>query len=76
MSVSKVKVIQVGNSLGITLPKEVLERLHADKGDTMMLVETGSGYILSSFDPEVSEEVALAREVAKQYRHTLRELAK
>jgi putative addiction module antidote len=76
MSIIKVKVIQVGNSLGITLPREMLDRMHAEKGDTLMVVEAEGGYVISAYDPEISEELALAREVAKQYRHTLRELAK
>jgi len=35
----KVKVTQVGNSMGILLPKEALKKLKAEKGDMLYLVE-------------------------------------
>ncbi len=76
MAVVQAKVMQVGNSLGIVLTKEMQDKMNVGKGDTLMLVETDCGYSISAFNPEIAEEVALARDVSKQYRHTLRELAK
>ncbi len=76
MAAIKAKVTQVGNSLGVVLPKEMLERLHVTKGDQLMFVETDSGYSVSGYDPDVAEELALAREIMSAYRHTLRELAR
>ena len=32
-----VKITTVGNSAGIVLPKEILSRLHVEKGDTITL---------------------------------------
>ncbi len=37
------KVIAIGNSAGIILPKEALERLNVRKGDSLFLQETSSG---------------------------------
>jgi len=42
----KVKVTQVGNSMGILLPKEALKKLKAEKGDMLYLVEKSEGYTL------------------------------
>ncbi len=33
----KIKVVQVGNSLKITIPVEIAEHLHIKKGDTVQL---------------------------------------
>ena len=36
----KLKVTTVGNSTGIILPKELLEKLRISKGDTLYVTET------------------------------------
>lgn len=70
------KVTQIGNSLGVILPREVASRLRLAKGDEVSLVETADGIELTPFDPEFEERMAVARRVAKRYRNALRELAK
>jgi len=70
------KVTQIGNSLGVILPREVANRLRLAKGDEVSLVETPDGIELTPFDPEFEERMAAARRVAKRYRNALRELAK
>jgi putative addiction module antidote len=72
----KVKVTTVGNSTGIVLPKEVLAKMQIDKGDSLYLTETINGFEISPYDPSFEEEMATARQVMKQYRNALRELAK
>ena len=71
-----VKVTQIGNSLGIVLPKEVIERLGIARGQQLSLCETANGIELSPFDPEFEEQMRLAEEIMDRYRDTLRELAK
>lgn len=39
----KVKVACIGNSMGILLPKEVLTKFKADKGDVLYLVDEPGG---------------------------------
>jgi putative addiction module antidote len=34
------KVTTVGNSVGVILPKEILERLRVKKGDSLYVIET------------------------------------
>lgn len=72
----QVKVTQIGNSLGVVLPKEVVERLGIARGQILSLSETTNGIELSAFDPEFKEQMRIAEEVMDRYRDTLRELAK
>ena len=72
----KVKVTQVGNSLGVILPKEALARLNVEKGDTLSLVETPNGVELSLYNESLDDEMNAARKAMRQYRNALRELAK
>jgi putative addiction module antidote len=70
------KLISVGNSVGVTLPKELLARLGIGKGDTLYAVETPDGVRLTTADPEFAAQMAVARRIMKERRAVLRELAK
>ena len=72
----QVKVTQVGNSLGVILPKDLVERLGITRGQQLSVIETANGIELSPFDPEFEEQMRLAEEIMDRYRDTLRELAK
>lgn len=72
----KVKVTQVGNSVGIVLPKEALSKLKAEKGDTLYLVESPEGFTLTPYAQDFAEQMEAAGSLMKRYRNTLRELAK
>ena len=70
------KLTAVGTSTGVVIPKEMLKRLKVERGDTLFVVETPSGYLLTPYDPAVAEQIRLSEEIMKEYRETLRELAK
>jgi putative addiction module antidote len=71
------KLTSVGDSTGIVLPKEMLERLRVDSGDTIFALETPNGYLITNNDPEeVERQLEVAREAMTEYRETLRILAK
>ncbi len=70
------KLTQIGNSLGVVLPKELLGRMNVGKGDQLFVSRSPSGWLLSPFDPTVAEQVERGRAVMKRYRDTFRELAK
>jgi putative addiction module antidote len=72
----KLKLTTVGTSTGTVIPKEMLNRLKVEKGDTLFAIETPNGYLLTPYDPEVEEQLELGREFMKQYRETFRALAK
>jgi len=73
---SALKLMSVGNSVGVILPKEMLTRLGLAKGDTLYVVETPEGVRLTPNDPEFEADMEEARRIMKQRRAVLRELAK
>ena len=70
------KVTQIGNSVGVILPKEVLARLKVQKGDSLFVTDLPDGVSLRPYDAEFAEQMELARDIMKEYRDVLRELAK
>jgi putative addiction module antidote len=70
-----VKVTTVGNSTGIVLPKELLEKLRISKGDTLTVTETTRGLELTPYDVEFSEAMDLAEEIMREDRDVLKKLA-
>lgn len=70
------KLTQIGNSVGVVLPKEALARLKLAKGDSVFLTETQGGFRLSAYDPAFEKQMTAAREIMKRRRNVLRELAK
>ena len=73
---SALKLTQIGNSVGLILPKEVLARLKLVKGDTVYLTDSASGANLTAYDPEFDAQMTEARRIMKKRREVLRELAK
>lgn len=70
------KLTQIGNSVGVVLPKEALAQMKLEKGDSVFLTETPAGYTLTPYDPAIEEQLKLGREIMHEYRDTLRALAK
>lgn len=70
------KLTQIGNSVGVILPKEVLARLKLEKGDTLFLTDSPEGYRITPHDPVFEQQMAAARDIMKNRRAVLRELAK
>jgi len=73
----ELKVRKFGNSLGVVLPKEVINRLHTKDGESLFLMESSDGsYRLSPHDPSFELKMAKAEDIISRYRNTLHELAK
>lgn len=70
------KITQIGNSLGVILPKEALTALNVEKGDTVMLTSAPGGFRITANDPAFEERMKIARKIMKRRRSALRELAK
>lgn len=70
------KLTQIGNSVGLILPKDVLTRLKLEKGDTVFLTETPDGVAVTPYDPQFAEQMDAARAIMKKRRAVLHELAK
>jgi putative addiction module antidote len=70
------KLTQIGNSVGLILPKEVLARLKLEKGDTVFVTETPEGVAMTPYDPQFANQMDAARAIMKKRRAVLHELAK
>jgi putative addiction module antidote len=71
----KLKVTQIGNSLGVVLPKEALARLNVDKGDELYLTPAPDGYRITPQGDADAEALEAGRALMKRYRKTFRALA-
>jgi putative addiction module antidote len=70
------KVTQIGNSLGVILPKEVLAKLRVEKGDALFVTESVDGVTLRANDEAFAKQMTQAREIMKRRRQVLNVLAK
>lgn len=69
------KIIAIGNSAGIILPKETLARLNVQKGDTVCVSETQYGAHLTAYDEQFMRKLEASEKVMRKYRDALRKLA-
>ena len=69
------RLTTVGNSVGVVLPKELLERLRVRKGDKLYVLETPDGVELTPYDPEFAAQMEVAEFVMRADRDALRKLA-
>ena len=69
------KITSIGNSAGVILPKEVLEKLRVGKGDTLFLTETPLGFSVSALDEKVRRQMEVAEQVMRDNRNLLHKLA-
>ena len=70
------KLTQIGNSIGVILPREMLAKLGVTKGDTIYAIDQPDGVRLTVADPDFAAQMQVARRVMKERRTVLRELAK
>jgi putative addiction module antidote len=71
------KVRKVGNSLGLVLPKEVINHLRTCEGEEVFLIEgPNSTYRLTPFDPAFQRKMEKAEDIMSRYRNALNVLSK
>jgi len=70
------KLVKVGNSTGVVLPKELLARLGVGPGDTLNASVDEDGVTFTRSDDGFEAQMAAAREVMARRKRALRELAK
>lgn len=73
---TKLKIRKIGNSLGVVLPKDVLDQLKVKEGDTLDVMAVESGINLSVSDEEVDKLMQIAERIMDENREVLRALAK
>lgn len=67
---------KIGNSEGIIIPKEVLDRLGLKAGDNVEIREENGNITLVPEQADLGEQLKAARLGMEKYRVALRELAK
>lgn len=70
-----VKLTTIGNSIGVILSKEILARLHVEKGDNLYVIQTPNGIELTPYDPVFAKQVDMAEEIIRENRDVLKKLA-
>ncbi len=57
-------------------PKEALTKLKTGKGETLYLVDSPEGLLLTPYQQNFEQQMLAAEKVMKKYRNTLHKLAK
>ena len=74
--VKQTKIRRAGGSLSATIPKDMVDRLHLAAGDSVFLVETERGLLLTPYDPGFENALSIYQRGAQRFRNALRELAR
>ena len=62
--------------MGAIFLKELLAQMRLEKGDEFFVTDTPDGLRITTHNPEFEEQMRLSREIMKERRAVLRELAK
>lgn len=76
MTIQKLKIRKIGNSLGVIFSKETVTDMNVAEGDELSLVKTENGHLLTAYDPKFEKVMEAVNEGRRRYRNALRELAK
>ncbi len=69
------KIRKIGNSLGVILPKQVIDELHLKTGDKVSIDRKDTILELRPIDPEFEEWAEAYRQVNTDYKDVLKALA-
>lgn len=73
----KIEIKKIGNSDGVLLPRELMQRLDLKRGQFLQVVElSGGGFQALPYDPDFERTLEIAGEIMDEYRDTLATLAK
>ena len=73
----RIEIKKIGNSDGLILPRELMQRLDLKRGQWLHVVElAGGGFQVTPYDPDFDETMKIADEIMDEYRDTLAALAK
>ena len=72
----ELKIIQMGNSLGVILPKRLLEEMNVAKGDRLAVDRRGDGWRVAPFEVGYDIQMSVANIIMKRRRKLLKLLAK
>ena len=68
----KIEIKKIGNSDGLLLPRELMQRLDLKRGQQLHIEELpGGGFQALPYDPDFERTMEIADEVMDKYRDTL-----
>jgi putative addiction module antidote len=70
------KITTVGNSAGVVIPKDILEKMKVSKGDSLYLVEEQDGYKITPYNKEFIDQMQMAEKIMREDRDALKVLSK
>ena len=70
----KLKLIEVGDSIGVVFPKELLAQMGLNIGDAVYVTESPDGMDITTHNPEFEAQVRIGQEIPKERRAVLRAL--
>jgi putative addiction module antidote len=73
--IMNVTIRKIGNSEGVILPKELLDRHNLKAGDVLSVTEDAEGLVLQPVDDAFERQMKAAREIMDQYKVALQKLA-
>lgn len=66
---------KIGNSEGVIIPKDVLDRHNLKAGDVLSVIENGTDIVLKPVDDSFERQMEVARQVMDKYKVALQKLA-
>lgn len=69
-----IKLSKLGGSVALVLPKAMLDRLHLAAGDEVHVIETAEGLLLTPYDPDFEDAMAVHERGERKFRNALRQL--
>lgn len=70
------KLIKIGNSTGVVLPREILSALGLERGDAVNVSTKGDAVEISRVQTNDARALEIGRQFAQRYRRTMSDLAK
>lgn len=70
------KIIPIGNSLGVVFPKDLLAHLKVGAGELLAVAKSPDSVVMRAADGDFDAQLSVAREVMARRKRALRELAK
>lgn len=70
------KLRAIGTSTGVVLPKDMLAHLHTEQGQEVYAIQTPTGFMLTTLDPRIKDQVEKGEALMERYKDTFAALAK
>jgi putative addiction module antidote len=73
----QIEIKKIGNSDGLILPREIMQRLDLKRGQFLHIIElAGGGFQAIPYNPDFERTMQIADDVMDEYKDTLAALAK